>query len=143
MAHGRSSVNEPVVGRWYINVAIPPGERSCRLMCKSVRGNLVNLVDDPREPTREIVWRVDAFRAFFRACEDLSRAHVLGSCAPDCPTCFHPLVTLGAKRAVAFIERQHAKRAALTQQKRTTAATIRRHRARQSAAMTVPIRKAR
>jgi hypothetical protein len=126
-------VNEPVVGRWYLNLGMPLSHTQ-RLYVFKIHHHLVHLTDDPRslmpgEKPWTVIWEVDAFRDFFRACEDLSKAVVLGPCPKDCPMCFAPAITLAARRAIRAVNRENAHREWLKQQQRRARAHMRHQRA--------------
>ncbi len=100
-------MNDPVPGLWYLNVGLPL-HKTQRLFCVSVHRGRVKLVDDPQPSkwVKEHIVTLANFRIFYRACEDMSRAHVLGPCPSSCPTCFHPDIVLAVNRAIRVVRRR-------------------------------------
>jgi hypothetical protein len=140
-------VNEPVVGHWYLNMGMPLYNPQ-RMMVFKIRGLGVYLTDDPRtlmpgETPSFVVWEIEAFRDFFRACEDLSKSVVLGPCPDTCPTCFAPAIKRVVRRVMRNYEREEARKSALQELRRRVARKLRQKGARPLMDQVIQTRKVR
>jgi len=130
-------VNEPVVGRWYLNIGVPL-HHTQRLYVFKVVHDFVHLTDDPRSLTpgerpRSTVWNLASFRVFFRACEDVSRSHALGPCPRDCAVCFATPIKNSVRRALRAVERERKHHQMLVELRRRVARDRRQRGVQQSA----------
>jgi len=105
----------PIVGHWYLNIALPL-TKTQRVRVVAVRSDTVVFayLVEAGEHESVITWGNSAFCRFFRPCEDMSLAHALGPCPSSCPTCFsakiNRVVDRIIRRADAALARKRERR---------------------------------
>ena len=119
-------MNDPVPGRWYLNVAVPL-HRTMRVCVTRVTSHMVYVVDDPEpgEFSPEVAWRLGTFRVVFRACEDVSHSVASVACPKDCPVCSHPRYAALVDRVLQEYREKEQKKSDAAYERRRTAARAR------------------